>query len=258
MNSPIVKSILAVANQKGGVGKSTTALALVAGLQKRRKVLVIDLDPQGNLTSTLGADGSTGGALEAINYPKEARDYIQHTDGGDILPSTPGLSGADLTFTGNGKEYLLREALATVAKDYDYCIIDTPPALGILTVNALAAAHGVIIPTQADVYSLQGLGQLAATIAAVKEYANPKLSIMGVLLTRHNPRAIIRREAAETLRDTARQLGSKVYKHFIRECTALVEAQAVREDIFTYAPKSNAAQDYGDFIREVIKDTLHP
>ena len=166
------------------------------------------------------------------------------------------LSGADATITKTGKEHCLEEALQTIAGAYDYCIIDTPPALGILTVNALTACTGAIIPAQADVYSLQGIMQLQGTIDAVKRYCNPQLYIMGIVLTRYNPRSIIRREVRETLEQTAEQLHTKLYQTYIRECTALVEAQAMRRDIFSYAPKSNAAADYRALTEEILREGI--
>ena len=135
---------------------------------------------------------------------------------------------------------------------YDYCIVDTPPALGILTVNALTAATGAIIPAQADIFSLQGISQLGGTLDAVKKYCNPDLSVMGILLTRYNDRAVIGREAAEMTERTAGQLGTELFTARIRECTAIKEAQARRQSIYSYAPKSNAAADYAALVAEIM------
>lgn len=244
---------IAVINQKGGVGKSTTALALGAGLSlKGFKVLFVDLDAQGNLTYTMGADPSGYNALEVLQNPKGAKDEIQHTAQGDIIASSPALAGADTIITKTGKEYKLKEALATIAGDYDYCIIDTPPALSILTINALTACTGAIIPAQADIYSLQGISQLNSTIETVKQYCNPALYVMGIVLTRYNKRSIIRREVAEMLEKTAAQFHTKLYKSKIRECTALVEAQATKQSIYSYAPRSNATADYKALVNEIL------
>ena len=136
---------------------------------------------------------------------------------------------------------------------YDYIIVDTPPALGILTINALTACTGAIIPAQADIYSLQGIGQLNSTIETVKKYCNPSLSIMGIVITRFNGRSIIRREVAEMLEHTADQLHTKLFSSKIRECTALVEAQATKQNIYSYAPRSNATADYKALVDEIIK-----
>ena len=215
---------LAIINQKGGVGKSTTALAIGAGLSlKGYSVLFIDLDAQGNLSYTLGADTKGYNAMGVLERPETAKEEIQHTPQGDIIASSPKLAGADKLLEETGKEYRLKEALDSLQGAYDYIIVDTPPALGILTINALTACTGAIIPAQADIYSLQGIAQLNSTIETVKKYCNPSLSIMGIVLTRFNGRSIIRREVAEMLERTAEQLHTKLYTSKIRECTALVD-----------------------------------
>lgn len=244
--------VIAVINQKGGVGKSTTAHAIGAGLTlKGYRVLYIDLDAQGNLSYTLGAN--TGGltAMELLQG-KSPQATIQRTEQGDAIASSPSLAGADTIITATGKEYRLREALEPLKKNYDYCIIDTPPALGILTINALTACTGAIIPAQADIYSLQGISQLHSTIETVKRYCNPALSIKGIVLTRYNSRAIISREVADMIEQTAGQLQTKLYKAKIRECTAIKEAQATQQSIYSYAPRSNATTDYTALIDEIL------
>lgn len=244
---------IAVINQKGGVGKSTTALAIGAGLSlKGYSVLFIDLDAQGNLSYTLGATTKGYNALGVLQRPETAKEEIQHTQNGDIIASSPALAGADTVLTETGKEYRLKEALENLSGEYDYCIIDTPPALGILTINALTACRGAIIPAQADIYSLQGISQLNSTIQTVKKYCNPALSIMGIVLTRYSSRSVISREVTELIEQTAEQLQTKLYKAKIRECTALKEAQAVKQNIFTYAPRSNATADYKALVDEII------
>lgn len=244
---------IAVINQKGGVGKSTTALAIGAGfILKGYKTLYIDLDAQGNLTYTLEASTQGNNILGVLQNPETIQEEIQHTPQGDIIASSPALSGADTLIIETGKEYRLKEALKIIGDKYDYCIIDTPPALGILTINALTACSGIIIPSQADIYSLQGISQLNNTIQTVRKYCNPFLSIMGIVLTRFNARSIIRREISEMLEQTAQQLHTKLYKTRIRECTALVEAQAMRQNIFKYANKSNGAADYMSLVHEIL------
>ena len=244
---------LSIINQKGGVGKSTTALAIGAGLTLRGfSVLYVDLDAQGNLSYTMNADTQGYNAMGVLQRPETVKEEIQHTPQGDIIASSPALAGADAVITETGKEYRLKEALNALSSNYDYCIIDTPPALGILTINALTACLGAIIPAQADIYSLQGISQLNNTIQIVKKYCNPSLSIMGIVLTRYNGRSIIRREVAEMLEQTAQSLNTKLYQAKIRECTALGEAQATKQNIFNYAPKSNAAADYKALVNEII------
>lgn len=243
----------AIINQKGGVGKSTTALAVGAGLTlKGYSVLFVDLDAQGNLTFVMGADTNRYNALGVLQRPKTAKAEVQHTAQGDIIASSPALAGADTVITATGKEYRLREALQSLSGSYDYCIIDTPPALGILTINALTACTGAIIPAQADMFSLQGIGQLNSTIETVKKYCNPALSIMGIVLTRYSSRSIISREVAEMIERTADQLHTKLYNAKIRECTALKEAQATRQSIYSYSPKSNATADYTALVNEIL------
>lgn len=244
---------IAVINQKGGVGKSTTALAIGAGLTlKGYSVLYVDLDAQGNLSYTLGATIQGYNALGVLQRPETITEEIQHTEQGDIIASSPSLAGADATITETGKEYRLKEALETISGKYDYCVIDTPPALSILTINALVACNGAIIPAQADIYSLQGISQLNSTIETIKRYCNKDLYIMGIVLTRYSSRSIISREVAEMLEQTAEQLHTKLYKAKIRECTAIKEAQATRQNIFAYAPKSNATEDYKALVDEII------
>ena len=245
---------IAVINQKGGVGKSTTALAVGAGLSlKGYSVLYVDLDAQGNLSYTLNAKTQGYNSMGVLQRPETIRDEVQHTDQGDIVASSPALAGADTVITETGKEYRLREALENISGEYDYCIIDTPPALGILTVNALTACHGAIIPAQADIYSLQGISQLHSTIQTVKRYCNRDLSIMGIVLTRYSSRSIISREVAEMIDQTAEQLNTKLFNTKIRECTAIKEAQATKQDIYSYAPKSNASADYKALVAEILE-----
>ena len=254
MKEGIKTKVVAIINQKGGVGKSTTALALGAGLSlKGFKILFIDLDAQGNLTHTLGAskDGIT--SVDILTREAGASEAIFKGEHWDYIIGSPTLAGADMILTQTGKEFRLKEALGPVRENYDYIIIDTPPALGILTVNALAACTGIIIPAQADIYSLQGIGHLYGTIKTVKQYCNPELRIMGILLTRYNPRSILSRDISEMIEQTAAQLETKVYKTSIREAIAIKEAQARQQDIYSYAPKGKATADYKAFVKEVLE-----
>ena len=248
----MIKTI-AIINQKGGVGKSTTALCVGAGLSlKGFKVLYIDLDAQGNLTYTLGADINGLTALDILTKEATAEQTIQRTAQGDVIAASPSLAGADTLITAVGKEYRLKEALEPIKEKYDYIIIDTPPALSVLTINALTACTGVIIPAQADIYSLQGISQLNNTIQTVKQYCNPSLEVMGIVLTRYSARAILSREVAEMIEQTATNLNTKLYKATVRENIAVKEAQASQQNIFEYAPKSNAAADYSALVDEII------
>lgn len=244
--------IVAIVNRKGGVGKTATAQALGAGLmKKKKKVLYIDLDSQTNLTYGLGANIGDPNSMDLLTGETTAEQAIQHTPQGDIIAGTEALAGADAAIEGTGKEYRLKEAIEGL--QYDYIIIDTPAQLGTLTVNALTAANSVIIPVQAEVYSLQGIGQLSKTIEAVKKYCNKDLYIRGILITRYNGRAVISRDMQSNLEDAAKQLKTKLYKVPIRECISIKEAQASQQDIFSYAPRSNAAQDYEAFLKEFME-----
>lgn len=249
-----MKDIIAVINQKGGVGKSTTALSLGAGLSLRGyKVLYADLDAQGNLSHTMKADTSGLTALDVLTQQATAAEVIQHTALGDIIPASPALAGADAVITATGKEYRLKEALEPVKGSYDYIVIDTPPALGVLTINALTACHSAVIPAQADIYSLQGINQLYTTIDTVRKYCNPSLSIKGILLTRYSARSILSRELAEVIEQTAQRFNTQLFSTPIRETVAVREAQASQQDIYSYAPKSNAAADYTAFVAELLE-----
>lgn len=249
--------ITAVAIQKGGQAKTTTAAALGAGLSLRgRRVLYIDLDAQGNLSYSLGADatGLTGASImDVLQGTTSAAEAIQHTSLGDIISSSPALAGADTVLTAVGKEYRLKEALEGLAGAYDFIILDTPPSLGILTINALTAADDLLIPVQADMYSLQGLGQLWQTVQTIRKYCNPRLAIDGLLITRYNGRPVLSRALSDMLAQTAAQMGTKTYSSRIRECIALKEAVADKKDIYSYAPRSNAAADYSAFIAEFLE-----
>ena len=241
--------VIAIVNRKGGVGKTATAQALGAGLiRKGCSVLYIDLDSQTNLTYGLGADATGLSSMDVLTGEATAQEAIQHTPQGDVIAGAEALAGADAAIDGTGKEYRLKEALDGL--QYDYCIVDTPAQLGTLTVNALTAADSVVIPVQAEVYSLQGIGQLSKAIEAVKKYCNHDLYIRGILITRYNGRAIISRDMQSNLEEAAQQLKTRLYSTPIRECVSIKEAQAQQQDIYSYAPRSNAAKDYAAFIEE--------
>ena len=246
---------VAIANRKGGVGKTATAHALGAGLKRKGyRVLFIDLDSQCNLTDALGVESGSveASSLDVLEGSSEASEAILQTEGGDLLPATPQLATADKVIDGVGKEYRLRDALQPIARRYDYIIIDTPPALGVLTINALTASNKVVIPAQADLYSLTGIEQLYGTIEAVKHFTNKKLKTDGILITRYAGRSIISKDMKGNLEEVAQIIDTKVYSTPIRECIAIREAQATHTDIYSSSKKSNASKDYEAFIEEFL------
>ena len=248
-----MREIISIVNRKGGVGKTVTTHALGAGLALRGyRVLYIDLDSQCNLTFDLAANKAQYTALEMLTGTVTAEEAITHTQGGDVIAASPALAGADTQITGPGNEYRLKEALEPLHNLYDYILLDTPPALGTLTVNALTASTGVIIPVQADINSIRGIGLLHEAVQAVQKYTNPALTVKGILLTRYNGRAILSRDMRDNASEVAGELGTMVYSAAIRECIAIKEAEALQTDIYTYAPRSNAAADYTAFVSEVL------
>lgn len=247
--------VIAIANRKGGVGKSTTAAALVSGLiLKGYRVLAVDLDAQRNLTGTMKTKTDSKTALGVLTGNITAKEAIRHTESGDIIPASKALSGTDATLTETGKEYRLKEALETIQDYYDYCIIDCPPALGILTVNALTAANSVIIPAGADIYSLKGIEDLHETIQTVRKYCNKTLTIEGILLTRYNPRSILSKDITTLTKQLAGRLKTSLFNTTIREAVAVKEAQIIQQNLFAYAPKAKVTDDYRTFIEELLKN----
>lgn len=247
--------IVSVGNQKGGVGKTTTAHALATGLSSRGyQVLAVDMDPQRNLSYAMGAQmEGIPTAYEVLRRDAHAADAVFHSPQGDIITSSVQLSLSDKEFNALGREYLLKEALETLAANYDFCVIDTPPALGILTINTYVASDELIIPMDTDAFAMQGMVELARTIAEVRRYSNPELAIAGILLTRYEGRAVLNKTLRTQVEENAKALQTKVFDTFIRKNIAIKEAQLSRQSIYDYAPYSNAAFDYRRFVREYLK-----
>ncbi|MDR1603600.1 MAG: AAA family ATPase [Gracilibacteraceae bacterium] len=245
--------VVAVANQKGGVGKTSTANALALGFQRgRKKVLAIDLDPQGNLSFSLGAEtDNMPTAFHVLAQECAIGAAIQKTPLADVVAGDITLSSVNIDSAQEGWEFILRDALGNVRAAYDYIIIDTPPALSVLTVNAFTAADGLLVPILADIFSLQGLTRLNDTVARVREYSNPDLQLLGIVLTRFNPRTVLSREIRVTASMIADELGLPLLKTTIRASVAIAEAQSMQVDMFKYMPRNNAVQDYKHLVREL-------
>lgn len=249
-----MSTVIAISNQKGGVGKTTTTNALTAGFRRKGfRTLAIDLDSQGNLSFSMGAENENIPTIyHVLKGDVTALEAVQHTSLGDIIPGNILLSGVELEFNSTGREFILREALEPLHDLYDYIFIDTPPALSILTVNAFTACKYIIIPMLADVFSLQGLTQLFDTIQQVQKYCNPSLEIEGILLTRFNSRTILSRDITETTRLISEQLKIPIFDTFIRNSITITEAQSIQEDMYSYAHSNNAVKDYSQLIDELI------
>lgn len=249
-------TVIALVNQKGGVGKTTTAVNLAAFLgKKRKKVLLIDIDPQANATSGLGIDKRE---LEQTVYDVLINDapisdviYETNAENVDICPTNINLAGAEVELvTVISREQILKNAIASVSSNYDYIILDCPPSLGLLTINALTASDRLIIPIQGEYYALEGLSQLMDTINIVKKKLNPELEILGVVLTMFNMRTQLSRQVKE---ETDKYFGGKVFKTVIPRNVRLAEAPSHGLAICDYDKNSKGARAYESLAKEVIK-----
>lgn len=247
--------IISISNQKGGVGKTTTTGALAAGLRKKGyTVLAIDLDPQCNLSFSLGADNENNATIYDVLKGDIKPSYaIQHGAVADVIPATILLSSVELEFTNTGREFLLREVLTSITDLYDYILIDTPPALSILTVNAFTASDYIIVPMLSDIFSLQGIAQLYDTVDRVRKYCNPRLQIAGILLTKFNPRTLLSTEIKGTAEMISQDLGIFLFDTYIRSSVTVSEAQSVQCNILDYAPRNHAVADYCQFVNELFQ-----
>jgi chromosome partitioning protein len=243
--------VISISNHKGGVGKTTSAINIGAGLNKLgKKVLLIDLDPQANLSQSLGLinqDKNIYGALKG-EYQLEPITVLK---GLDIIPSTLDLSGAEIELSSEpGREYILKELIENVRSKYDFILIDSPPSLGLLTINAFTAADEIIIPLQAQFLAMQGLAKLVEVVDKIKTRLNKGLKVGGVFITQYDSRKVLNRDVNETINE---HFKSEVFKTKVRDNIALAEAPAQGLDIFRYSAKSNGAEDYMALAKEIIK-----
>lgn len=247
--------VLAVINQKGGVGKSTTSIDLSAALgEQRQKVLVVDLDPQGNTTSGYGIEKSECEQCiyDALLNEVPASDLIMNTcvDNVYLIPATIQLTGAELELvSAMARESRLKDVLSGVKDEFDFVIIDCPPSLGLLTLNALTAADQLLIPIQCEYYALEGVSKLLDSMKLVKNHLNPSLEIFGVLMTMYNKRTNLSKQVVEEVRS---YFGDKVFKVMIPRTVKLSEAPSYGLPITKYEPLGKGARAYRDLAKEVI------
>src|SRR5579864_1923078 len=250
--SPSVARVIAFANQKGGVAKTTTTLNLgVALSEKGKRVLAVDLDPQGNLTMSQGwnPDEIERSLFDVLVHKLPITEVVQHAEI-DVAVSSIDLAGAELALASMiGRERALEKALLPVREDYDYILIDTPPSLGLLTINALVASHGVIVPVQCEYLSLRGLVQLENTLSMIRENLNPNVEIQGILATMYDRRLLHSREAVEILKEN---FGDLVLDTKIRKTVRYAEAPVKGQSVLKYDPSGEAASMYRDLAKEVL------
>jgi chromosome partitioning protein len=247
----------AVVNQKGGVGKTTTTVNLAAYLATfGKKILLVDIDPQSNASVGLGINRATivrclyNVLVEGI--PAEEIIVKSSIANLDVLPSTPRLAGAEVELVSlEPRETRLKQAIASVKENYDFVIVDCPPSLSLLTVNALTSADEVIIPIQCEYYALEGISQLTHTLELVRESLNPELKIRGIILTMYDSRTLLSAQVAE---ETRKYFGNKVFKTVIPRNIRLAEAPSFGQPIIFYDPGSKGAEAYENLCREVLDD----
>lgn len=248
-----MSKVISVMTQKGGVGKTTTVNCLSAALHRKNfSVLAIDMDPQSNLSFSMGAETENSATIyDVLKGEIKTRFAVQRCSMSDIIPANILLSGIELEFTGQNREFILKDAIAPIRDCYDYIIIDSPPGLGILTVNSLTAADYTIIPMLPDIFSLQGVALVYETIQHIKKSCNPSLQIAGILVNRFNATSRLGREIYGTAQLISENLHIPVLNTRIRNCIALSEAQSLQCDVTQYARYSTGVQDYFSLINEL-------
>lgn len=248
-----MSKIIAIANQKGGVGKTTTAVNLCCALKmKGKRVLLLDCDPQGNSSSGMGVDKhSTPSAYELITKTADILDCIRKTPYGDVIPSNKELSGATVELVNKvRREYVLKDALQLVYNDYDYIFIDCPPSLELLTLNALVAADSVLIPMQCEYYALEGIADLMTTIKLCSKRLNPSLKIQGIVLTMYDSRTNLTQQVAFELKE---YFGGKVYETVIPRSVRLSEAPSHGKPGVAYDKIGKGSRAYMRLAEEFLK-----
>lgn len=248
-----MSKIYAIITQKGGVGKTTAVNALASSFSKQGfKVLAVDMDPQGNLSFSTGADPELPTVFDALTGTARVKSCIQKMSMTDVIPSNILLTGAELEFTGKNREFVLKKILQVIDSDYDYIFIDSPPGLGFLTVNALAASNYAIIPMLPDIFSLQGLVQVYETIGFAKQACNPQLEVAGILINKFRKFSKLHKESVGTAKMLAENFDIPVFDTCIRQSAALSEAQSLQCSIFEYAPWSPGVRDFYKLSLEIL------
>lgn len=249
--------VITVTNQKGGTGKTSTTLFLTQGLAQRgKKVLLVDLDQQADATFSMNVEyDPSKTTYDLLTGQASLKDIIVPVNENiDLAPAYKKLAQLDVELVGKiDPQFYLSDAIDNAHLKYDYVIIDTPPAISMAVLNALTASDYVVVPTQADIYSLKGLGELAETVEAIRRRSNPELKIAGILIGRYNGRTVFAKGIAGSLQQAADKLHTKVFESRIREATAVKEAQNARESIYEYDPRGKVTQDVNNFIDEFLK-----